>query len=431
VRVKKWRYYRNSIVSLVGRIPYERAALRASTPKEAQRLEVLGYKGYVYPIDEMLGVARLPFSMTLGAMLKVAKEACRAESYEDAQERLTEVGIVINDDTIRAVTNTVGELVLANEKKAADEAFSAFNTGRWSFPEKQKPHILYFEVDGAMVHIRKKKEREGDSEVNKSKDDGIPKDSRRLNPEKSEKKSAWKENKLGMAFSTDNLLWWTDKHGVKQHRILKRDYISYIGEVNEFSKLMLSLALRNGYGSYGETVIISDGATWIREMKNEFFPDAQQILDYWHLCENVSNFAKAVFAMDETKYKPWTDEICALLKNSRTGEALGKIKGLSKRQLSKSSQNLAQYIENNIDNIDYATYLAKGYFIGSGAIESSNRTVVQGRVKLPGMRWNMESALNVITLMAKLKSNRWEQDVVNAVHRHYELQHGRRCSFPQ
>jgi hypothetical protein len=38
-----------------------------------------------------------------------------------------------------------------------------------------------------------------------------------------------------MAFSDENLFWWTDKHGEKQHRILKKDYVSYIGEATEFS----------------------------------------------------------------------------------------------------------------------------------------------------------------------------------------------------
>jgi hypothetical protein len=97
------------------------------------------------------------------------------------------------------------------------------------------------------------------------------------------------------------------------------------------------------------------------------------------------------------------------------------IKSLRKRQLSKTTQNLTQYIENNRDNIDYATYLTNGYFIGSGAIESSNRTGVQSRVKLPGMRWNFESIQNVTTLMTKIKSNLWERDVVNAVYQHYGL----------
>jgi hypothetical protein len=421
--VIKWRAFSNSIVTLVGRVPYSRLSLKASTALDAEKLKALGYKGYVYPLDEKLGLTGLPFKMTLGAMLKVAHESCRSDSYEEAQTRLLDANIDVNDDTIRAVTNSVGELVYTNEKKAADAAYSAFNSGRLSFPTIKIDHILYLEVDGAMVHARKQKGAV--EEAKPATEDGQPAkavtktDQEDPGKKKKEKKSIWRENKLGVAFATNNILYWMDCHGERQHTIKKRDYVSYIGEASEFSKFMLSLALRNGYGTYKQTVLISDGATWIREMKKMYFPDAQQILDYWHLCHNVSEVAKAVFDMDEDKYKPWADEVCALLKKSKTQEAMATIKRLRPHQVSKTSFNLAQYIENNIENVDYATYQAKGYFIGSGAIESSNKYVIQNRVKLPGMRWNLDSLQYMITLLTKLKSHRWEQDVVEPVYDHY------------
>jgi hypothetical protein len=432
INVTSWRYCKNSIVTLVGRVHYERLALRASTRLDAQNLAAKGHSGFIFPLDERLGVNHLPYNMTIGAMLKVAEEACVANSYEDAQSCLKEIGIDVNDDTIRAVTNTIGRLIFVNEKKAADNAFSALNTGRLVFPEEKRPHILYLETDSSMVHTRKQMQTDGSYQASISDEADITMDTTvdlaKLTPGKTTTKSQWREDKLGLAFSTDNFLRWTNKHGVSQHRILKREYVSFIGQASEFSKFMFSLALRNGYGTYKTTVLISDGATWIREMRDKFFPDAQQILDYWHLCENVSTFAKNVFSCDESKYKPWTNEVTSLLKKSKTNDALLMIKSLTKRQLSKTFQNLAQYIENNRENIDYATYLAKGYFIGSGAIESSNRTVVQSRVKLLGMRWNFESIQNVTTLITKLKSKLWEQDVVNAVYRHYGLNPGIKTS---
>ena len=83
-----------------------------------------------------------------------------------------------------------------------------------------------------------------------------------------------------------------------------REYISYIGSVAEFKKHFFALALRNGYERYSETVILSDGATWIRSVKDELFPDAQQILDFLHLCEITYGFAKAIWGQDEGKYRP-------------------------------------------------------------------------------------------------------------------------------
>ena len=37
----------------------------------------------------------------------------------------------------------------------------------------------------------------------------------------------------------------------------------------------------------------------------------------------------------------------------------------------------------------YGTYQQRGYFIGSGAIESAGKQLTAGRIKGPGMRWNI------------------------------------------
>jgi hypothetical protein len=129
---------------------------------------------------------------------------------------------------------------------------------------------LYIEVDGAALNTRNK------DEIG----------------------SSWRENKLGIVFSSDNIYTWINRRtGEKQRQILKREYVSYVGGVQEFKKHLLSCALKNGYGEYEKTVMISDGAAWIRNMREELFPDARQILDFYHLCENVNTFAKHAFGL--------------------------------------------------------------------------------------------------------------------------------------
>ena len=39
-----------------------------------------------------------------------------------------------------------------------------------------------------------------------------------------------------------------------------------------------------------------------------------------------------------------------------------------------------------IDKIDYPEYMAQGYFVGSGAMESANKVLVQRRLKQAGMK---------------------------------------------
>jgi hypothetical protein len=135
---------------------------------------------------------------------------------------------------------------------------------------------------------------------------------------------------------------------------------------------------------YKKAVLIGDGATWIRSMREEIFPDAHQILDFFHLCENVNSFAKHCFGMEESQYKPWATDICNLMKASQWLQVLDILKKTKKP--TSCSIDLFGYISNNIGHIDYVDYLSKGYFIGGGAIEGGNKSVLHQRLKLSGIR---------------------------------------------
>ncbi|MDR0637094.1 MAG: hypothetical protein LBF87_08450 [Treponema sp.] len=88
---------------------------------------------------------------------------------------------------------------------------------------------------------------------------------------KDENGSSWRENKLGLVFSSTDL--WTRKDGVT-HDILRKEYVPYIGSADRFKEPLFECAVRNRYGRYEQTIIVSDGAAWIRNMGEEVFPDA-------------------------------------------------------------------------------------------------------------------------------------------------------------
>jgi hypothetical protein len=287
----------------------------------------------------------------------------------------------INDDTIRKVTNFIGKAVFRKDCQLAEEASGRLNCGKLSFPARKKKGILYIEVDGAALNTRYRDETG----------------------------SSWRENKLGVVFSSDNIHTWTNQKGERRHQIHKREYVAYLGEACEFKKHLLACALKNGYGEYSKTVLISDGATWIRNMREELFPDAQQILDYYHLCENVNTYAKHLFGSESCQYSAWANEMCDLLKASKWNEVLADLERRKKPQLCPI--DLHGYISNNKANIDYVQYSDMGYFIGSGMIESGNKSVLQQRLKQAGMRWNVHTAQYLLTLRAKYKSGLWVEEV--------------------
>lgn len=367
---------------------YARYVLRPANAESAKRLFETENRKTVVPLDSALGIDGIPFKMTISIMLDIAYWAIKLDSYQEAEDFFKRChDIQISDDSIREVVNCIGKIVFKDDCLAAQKCKNDFEARRVSDIQFKKKGILYLQTDGAALNTRTRDQND----------------------------SSWRENKLGVAFSDDNIQYWKGKKGESMHRILKREYISLIGSAQDFKFYFLALALRNGYGSYEKTVIISDGATWIRNMKDELFPDAQHILDLFHLKENVYGFAKEIFKNDDAKYVPWAENMCRKLENGRWKEALKKLEPYKNMPAKPGIVNLYTYIYNNRDNIDYPAYKEAGMFVGSGAIESGNKTVLQKRLKLPGMRWNIDTAQYVVALRAKLESGLWDSYVVPLV----------------
>ena len=389
MRLRTHRKIDKTILTTEGSIQYNRYVLRPDGPEAAEALLKLNGSKAVVPLDDYLGIAELPFKITVSMMLEIAYWAAKTGSYQDAEDFLKRTkGISVSDDTIRKVVNYIGDLVFENDCRLARACEVELNS-RVRNASYSKQGTLYLQTDGAALNTRTRDQND----------------------------STWRENKLGLAFSSDHIRYWKNTKGQTQHRILSREYISFIGGAQEFKYHLYALAIRAGYGEYADTVILSDGATWIRNIKNELFPDAQQILDLFHLKENTYEFAKQLFKDNKEKYEPWAEDICKRLEDGKWKEVLKDLKRYKNIPARQGSVNLYTYIDNNRDNIDYPAYKAKGFFVGSGAIESGNKIVLQNRLKLPGMRWNVPTAQCMLSLKAKIESNKWDSVVVPLIYK--------------
>lgn len=373
-----------TILTTSGPVTFSRYALVPRNAEGRAILRNINSSGIVFPLDEALGIDRLPFRISQRMMLEIAYWAVKLDSYQETEEYFRDkCQVQISDDTIRKAVNFVGRMVYEDDIQAANDDYEKLNAGKLHY-NPSKNAVLYILADGSMVNTRKK-DANG---------------------------STWRENKLGLVFSSDNFYYWKDKSGENRHRIEKREYISLLGGAADFKKMLFHTALRNGYGKYKNVVILSDGAAWIRNMKEELFPDAQQILDRYHAKENTYTFAKAIFKNNEEKYIPWAEDICKKLDAGHCDEILRILSPYEGKSFGNGTVNLHTYLSNNKDNIDYPAYEQKGYFVGSGAIESGNKIAVQDRLKLPGMRWNEETAQYVLSIKAKIESKLWEKETV-------------------
>ncbi len=373
-------------------ISFKRSILIPKDKQSSKKLYEIYKIKEVIPLDDLLGITNLPFKMSVNLMLLCAYWAQNQQSYEAAEKVLRkQYNLKINDDTIRLVTNEIGRIVYEKDCQLTEEIMEKYNSCQLMFDYSRKG-ILYIEIDGAALNTR----------------------------QRDEQGSSWKENKLGIIFSSDNIKFYQNKKtGKTHHHIEKREYVTLLGSAEEFKKHLFRCAIKNGYGKYQKTVILSDGAQWIANIAKEFFPDAQHILDLFHLCENVYSYAKELYSFDESKYVPWSERICEMLKKGKSKEVIEELRSLPKLYKMKNSVNLLHYIETNMKRIEYPKYIEQGFFIGSGAIESGNKVVLQKRLKQAGMRWNPMTAQYLLTLKAKEESNLWDSEVILVIKQHY------------
>ncbi len=378
-----------SILTAGGKISFSRYVLRPVDDKSRQRLLDLTGEATVIPLDDALQTDRIPFKMTVSMMLDVAYYGAVCGSYEETEEILARIyGCRIGDDTVRHVTNFIGKIVLEEDLKAAEENMQFLESGALSFPA-DKEGVLYLKVGSAPV-ITRNRDKEG---------------------------SACREVKYGYAFSSDHMRSNSSADGEYHHEILKSEWISSMGDASEFKKLIFSLTLRNGYGRYKETVLISDGSDWIKDIREELFSDARLILDYACLRENTSRFAAYVFNNDAKNAEKWSDRICDLLKEGCTDDVLRELEVYRELQVPQGIVNLYAYIDDNKEFMDYPSCLSNGVFIGQQCIETSDKKILPERINRSGKRWNPETAQYLLALKAKEESGLWWSYVVPVVNK--------------
>lgn len=283
------------------------------------------------------------------------------DCYENSSEVLEKLsGVQVGSSQIHRLTDSYG--------KALEESV---NEVRTLTPLKQK-EVLYAQADGSMLLTR---------------EDG------------------WKEVKLGRFFKSGDCI----HAGSKQGWISNSQYVAHLGSSKDFTKIMDNII--ESYGKLNNRLIfISDGAPWIKNWIEDAFPNAVSILDYYHACEHLHEFSNTFFK-DKMTGQNWAADQKELLLNSQVTEVIKNIRALSTNS-TREAEKLIAYYNSNLERMDYKKYKQIGCgIIGSGAIESAHRTVIQKRMKLSGQRWGKEGAQNMLNLRVINNNQQWAKIV--------------------
>jgi len=249
------------------------------------------------------------------------------------------------------------------------------------YSETKKADVGYVQADGSFVPIRGEKSRE------------------------------YKENKLGMMFTSNDMEKRISRKGKEIYKIKKKKFaISLAKGVDHFEKVLVKAATMSGVTFAKTLIFLSDGAEWLRHLQERKFPQAVRILDWYHVTEHLWQTAVQLFGPDnKEKCHAWVDPIKALIWDGEIDKALVVIRKFATETKKNSTPvwNLYNYYFKNKSAMNYAEYRLRGYYIGSGAVESANNYLVANRMKLAGMRWTIPNADAMLWLRAEYFQDTW------------------------
>jgi hypothetical protein len=160
-------------------------------------------------------------------------------------------------------------------------------------------------------------------------------------------------------------------------------------------------------------VALSDGGSGIEDFLRTNFPLVEAvILDFWHAAEHLATWLRTLDPDDPAAVERALGHWCHRLKHEGGRAVLAAVEafdGACRPTARAAQQDLLVYLRNQVHRMDYPTYVAKGWQIGSGPVEAACK-LVGARLKGTGMRWGEPGADAVCHLRAlfRSESSQWD-----------------------
>lgn len=189
-------------------------------------------------------------------------------------------------------------------------------------------------------------------------------------------------------------------------------YVSRVLEADRFAEVATAELHRRGTFAAREVVGVADGAAWCQQFYAYHLPHAIRILDFPHAAEQLSRAAHACFGPGPAA-EDWAQSQRARLLSGEADAVCQAVSALPVTQAADPAEayrvmrQVASYLRERLPQLAYADFLAAGYPIGSGAVESANKRVVEARLKGAGMHWCVPNANALLALRGVLCSQRW------------------------
>jgi hypothetical protein len=190
-------------------------------------------------------------------------------------------------------------------------------------------------------------------------------------------------------------------------------YFARLADAEVFGRLATVETHRRGTATAGTVAAVVDGSEWLQGFIDLQRPDAIRILDFPHAAGYLGAAARATFGEGAPAAAAWAREQAHELKHGDPEGVLAALRALPVADAAdpagaarQRDESLA-YLQKRRSQIDYARFRRLGLPIGSGLVESANKTVVEARLKGAGMRWARARVDPMVALRTVVCGDRW------------------------
>lgn len=327
------------------------------------QLVALGF----FPLDEELGL--LPGSMTPRLQEALVRLSTHIPSFAKAARELAFfTGTHVHADTARRRTEAAGALLLAHETAEAERLLHDLPT------PPRGPDRLLFSVDGAMVPLLH---------------------------------GQWTEVRT---LAVGEVLPVQARAQVPLIQTTNLSYFSRRFESATFAEAAVSELHRRGIETAGRVGAVVDGAEWCQHFIDLHQPNAVRILDFAHAAEYLSAIGQTVGSEGRVLEEADVARLRHALRHDGPEGVLNELRALSAAHptLLELPKRLA-YLEKRVRQMAYPQFVAEGWPIGSGMVESANKLVVEDRLKGAGMHWAEANVNPMLALRNAICNERWSE----------------------
>jgi len=324
-----------------------------------------------FPLDEEL--ALLPGPLTPSIQKAVTRLGARLP-FPQAEDELHAMWQVdISATTVRRQAETAGAAYVAVQTAQVDRL------ERELPPSPPGPDLQQMSVDGAMVPLLHKQ---------------------------------WGEVRtLALGVVERPVI----KNGEVEVHTGQLSYFSRLCDAETFTRLATVETHRRGTETAGKVCAVADGAEWEQGFVDVQRSDAVRILDFSHAAEHVSAAGQVVYGEGTDAFQQWFTAERHELKHGQPQTVIADVRRLGESDAGGETgraiiDGAAAYLEKRIEQMRYAQFVAQGYPIGSGIVESGHKVVIEARLKGAGMHWAPEHVNPMSALRTIICSNRWDEE---------------------